>query len=118
MSQDFQAGDFLAFQIESGFGVLRLLAIDGTGGDAVYHLAGYEELFPDIESLDAAIVNGGLRISMPHAALTQRAFESTQVARMGNAPLELSMLSGYDKWKNDPARTVSDRSIRLMLGLR
>ncbi len=119
MSQNFQAGDFLIFQIESGFGLLRLLAIEEYDGAAVWHIAGYEDLFPDPETLDIALSSPEkLKIDLPHAALTTRAFEATQVARMLNVPLTEEELSAYKEWQNSPEREISDRSVRLMLGLR
>jgi hypothetical protein len=119
MSQDFQAGDYLIFQIESGYGLLRLLAIDENGNDTIWHLAAYNELFLDVETADLALENpASLSVSSPHIALTNRAFESTQVARMKNEPLTGEELELYNEWKENPERQISDRSIRLMLGLR
>ena len=119
MSQNFQAGDFLIFQIESGYGLLRLLAIEETPEDKIWHLASYNEMFLDIEMADAALENpANLTINYPHIALTTRAFEATQVARMKNESLRDDELKAYENWKNDPNREVSDRSVRLMLGLR
>ena len=119
MLQDFKPGDFLIFQLESAFALLRILAIDENGDDTVWHVAGYDEFFPDIESADAALENSGsLTIRDPHIALTNRAFESTQVARMKNVPLNGEELKGLQEWKNNPDREVSDRSVRLMLGFR
>lgn len=119
MSQDFQPGDYLIFQIESGYGLLRLLAIDGDGEDTIWHLAAFNELFLDVETADLALENpASLSVSSPHIALTNRAYESTQVARMKNEPLRDKDLELYHKWKKDPERQTSDRSIRLMLGLR
>ncbi len=119
MSQNFQAGDFLIFQIESGYGLLRLLAIEETPEDKIWHLASYNEMFLDIEMADAALENpANLTINYPHIALTTRAFEATQVARMKNEILRDDELKAYENWKNDPNREVSDRSVRLMLGLR
>lgn len=119
MSQNFQAGDFLIFQLESGYGLLRILGIEETDGESVWHLAAYNELFLDIEMADAALENPqSLTVSIPHVALTNRAFEATQVARMKNAPLTAVELKPFEDWKNDASREVSDRSIRLMLGLR
>lgn len=119
MSQDFQAGDYLIFQIESGYGLLRLLAIDETEDDAIWHLAAYNELFMDVETADLALGNpASLSVSSPHIALTTRAFESTQVARMKYEPLTEQELELYNEWKENPERQVSDRSVRLMLGLR
>lgn len=118
--QDFKAGDFLIFQIESGYGLMRILAIDETNnGDKIWHLRGYNELFLDIEFADAALQNpSNLTVSNPHFALTQRAFESTQVARMENKALTEEERKAVEEWRNNPSNEVSDRSARLMLGLR
>lgn len=118
--QDFQAGDFLIFQIESGYGLMRILAIDdATDGDKIWHLRGYNELFLDVEFADTALQNpGSLTVSNPHFAITQRAFESTQVARMVNLPLNDEEKQAVEDWRNDSDREISDRSARLMLGLR
>src|SRR5439155_12486830 len=88
MSQDLRPGDFLVFQLESGFGLLRLLAKTEDNGDTAWHLETYENLFFDVDSAEAATTNKpGLTVSHPHLALTNRAFESTQVARIANTPL-------------------------------
>jgi len=119
MSQNFQAGDFLIFQIESGYGLLRLLGIDETTSETIWHLKAYNEMFLDIEFADAALKNlNNLTVSIPHVALTNRAFESTQTARMGNQPLDKDDLQPFEAWKNTENREIFDRSIRLMLGLR
>jgi hypothetical protein len=119
MSQNFQAGDYLIFQIESGYGLLRILAIEAQDGEKVWHLAAYNELFLDIETADMALANPqALSVSVPHVALTNRAFEATQVARMTNVPLTDAELKPLEDWKQRAATEVSDRSIRLMLGLR
>jgi hypothetical protein len=119
MLQDFKPGDFLIFQLESAFALLRILAIDENGDDIVWHVAGYNEFFPDIDTADATLENPDtLTIRDPHIALTNRAFESTQVARMKNVPLNGEELKGLQEWKNNPDREVSDRSVRLMLGFR
>jgi hypothetical protein len=112
----FLPGDYLVFQLEAGFAVLRLLAVEGEGADATWHVAGYREFFPDVESAERSL--GDLTVSEPHMALTTRAFESTQVATIANTPLNESDLTAYENWKNDPDREVSNRSVRLMLGLR
>jgi hypothetical protein len=118
MSQNFQAGDFLIFQLESGYGLLRILAIDETDGEQIWHLAAYNELFPDIEFADAALENPrNLSVSVPHVALTTRAFDSTQTARMKNEPLGEAELAPLAEWR-ESGGAVTDRSIRLMLGLR
>ena len=119
MLQQFEPGDFLIFQLESGYALLRVLAIEGPESDPVWHLAAFNELFMDVDSADAAInAPGTLTIQNPHLALTNHAFESTQVAKMGNAPLSEGDLHVFSEWKNDPDRPVHDRSIRLLLGLR
>jgi hypothetical protein len=119
MSQNFQPGDFLIFQIESGYGLLRVLTIDERTDDTIWHLAAYSDLFLDVEMVDAALDYGTpLNISHEHLALTNRAFESTQVARMRNVPLASSEMDAFDKWRQDDVREVSDRSVRLLLGLR
>ncbi|CAN5438778.1 hypothetical protein BH20ACI1_BH20ACI1_22140 [soil metagenome] len=119
MSQNFQSGDFLIFQIESGYGLLRLLAIEEMPDDKIWHLASYNEMFLDIDSADAALEKvSNLTINHPHIALTTRAFEATQVARMKNEALTEIELEAFNDWKNDPNSEVSDRSVRLMLGLR
>ncbi len=119
MSQNFQAGDFLIFQIESAYGLLRILAIDETNGETVWHLAAYNEMFLDIETTDAALENSAaLTVSQSHLAITNRAFESTQVARMKNEPLTENELQSYREWLENPNRRISDVSVRLLLGLR
>ncbi len=115
----FAAGDFLVFQLEAGFALLRLLAAEGEGNDSVWHVAGYRDFFPDVDAAErASVEKENLTLSEPHMALTNRAFESTQVATIANKPLGTSELSAYEKWKSDPNRQVSNRSVRLMLGLR
>ncbi|HNU07655.1 MAG TPA: hypothetical protein PKO33_07795 [Pyrinomonadaceae bacterium] len=118
MSQDFRAGDFLIFQVESGFGLLRILAIDERESDRVWHLRGYAELFPDIESADAALDSPELlTVSLPHTALTTRAFEATPTSRMMFSELGSGEVDAIAEWRKN-GEVVTDRSIRLMLGLR
>ena len=110
----FQAGDYLIFQIESGYGLLRVLDItQNESGENIWHVAAYNELFPDVDFADAAIPNG-LTVNVPHVALTNRAFESTQVSKMENKSLNESELNAYKNWDGE----ISDRSIRLIMGLR
>ena len=119
MSQNFRAGDFLIFQIESGYGLLRILAIDETDAGKVWHLAAYNEMFLDVEMADAAIENyETLTKSYQHLALTNRAFESTQVARLKNEPLHEAELANLGEWRKNEEGEVSDMSVRLLLGLR
>ena len=119
MSQQFSPGDDLIFQLESGYGLLRLLAIEGEGPDTVWHLLAYEELFPDIESAELQLQTPeNLSIRKAHMALTARAFERTPAARLGNRPLDQEELLAYEAWRNSSERPVHDRSALLMLGLR
>ena len=119
MSQNFQPGDYLIYQIESAYGLLRILAIEKTEAETVWHLAAYDEMFLDIDSADAALENPqSLTVSKPHLALTNRAFEATQVARMKNETLSDNELNAFNEWKNNSGSEVSDRSVRLLLGLR
>ncbi len=119
MSQNFQPGDFLLFQLEAGFALLRLLAVDELEEDLIWHLAAYDDFYLDVDMAETAI-NGGtsLRVSQPHLALTTRAFESTQVAKIANIPLTEAETAPLLQWQNDENRAVSDKSVRLLLGLR
>ena len=119
MAQDFQPGDFLVYQLEAGYALLRLLDKDQTGVDTIWHVAAYEDFFPDVETAESATESPtGLAIRNPHIALTTRAFESTQVARLSNRPLTEPELDPLIQWRNDQEKVIADRSIRLMLGLR
>lgn len=118
MTQVFEPGDYLIFQLESGYGLLRVLAVEDAGTGTVWHVLAYSDLFLDVDMADAAIDSGCLTVGHPHIALTDRAFESTQVSKMQNKPLNEGDLDFYRQWQADPAREVSDRSVRLMLGLR
>ena len=115
----FQAGDYLIFQLESGFGLLRVLAVDENAGETTWHLAAYNELFLDVEFADAALAEPhNLTFSDQHLALTNRAFESTPVSKMLNRPLESNEVEKLNEWRANPQREVSDTSVRLLLGLR
>jgi hypothetical protein len=119
MPQNFDPGDFLIFQLEAGFAMLRVLAVDNNDGDTAWHVAAYSDFFPDIETAEAAATEPQrLTVSNSHIALTNRAFESTQVAKIANFPLSENELAPLVEWQRRPAREVSDRSVRLMLGLR
>src|ERR1041385_7235095 len=83
----FVPGDDLIFQLESGFGLLRVLAIEGEGPETVWHLLAYDEFFPDVESAELRLAQRDpLPIRQPHMALTNRAFERTPTARLGQPP--------------------------------
>ena len=117
MPQDFQPGDFLIFQLESGYGLLRVLDIEGDENNPIWHLSAFRDLFLDVDMADSALEHpGSLTIDIPHVALTNRAFESTQVAKMRNVPLTDEEIQRIED--PDAAPEVSDRSVRLMLGLR
>jgi hypothetical protein len=113
----FAPGDDLIFQLESGFGLLRLLAVEGEGAETVWHLLAYDEFFPDVESAEIALNQRALPVRKAHLALTNRAFERTPVARLGNRPVTDQELAPYTQWLNSE-RPVSDRSALLMLGIR
>ena len=129
MAQTFAPGDDLIFQLESGFGLLRVIAIDSPIDPAidpidqrdsatVWHLLAYEELFPDIESAERALAEpSALHVRNPHMALTDRAFERTPAARLGNRPVTDVERVAYLQW-TEGGGEVSDRSALLMLGIR
>jgi hypothetical protein len=119
MAQSFVAGDDLIFQLESGFGLLRVLAVEARAEQGtIWHLLAYEELFPDVETAEAALASpGALHVRQNHMALTDRAFERTPAARLGNRPVTEDELSAYRDWTKRGG-AVSDRSALLMLGLR
>ena len=117
MSYPFNPGDDLIFQLESGFGLLRVLAVEGEGSETIWHLLAYDDFFPDVEAAEAALAAAPLPVRKPHMALTNRAFERTPVARLGNRPVTENELVGYNDWLNGN-RDVSDRSALLMLGIR
>lgn len=119
MPHQFAPGDDLIFQLESGLGLLRILAIDGEGSETVWHLLAYDEFFPSAEAAEAALAEpGSLNIRNAHLALTDRAFERTPAARLGNRPLTEDELVAYREWEKSAERKVSDRSALLLLGIR
>ncbi len=118
MTQTFAPGDDLIFQLESGFGLLRVIAIDLCDSGTNWHLLAYEELFPDVESAERALVEpSALHVRNPHMALTERAFERTPAARLGNRPVTEAERAAYLRWTEDRG-DVSDRSALLLLGIR
>jgi hypothetical protein len=115
---DFAPGDDLVFQLESGFGLLRVLAVEGEGAQAVWHLLAYDDFFPNVESAEAALAGPkSLSVRKAHMALTNRAFERTPAARLGNRAVTDKELVEYRNWLAGD-RAVSDRSALLMLGIR
>ncbi len=118
MSHQFDSGDDLVFQLESGFGLLRVIAVEETESDMVWHLMAYEELFPSVDAAENALADPEvLHVRKAHMALTNRAFQRTPAARLGNRPVTEEECAGYQQWIEDDGR-VSDRSALLMLGLR
>ena len=118
MTLRFAPGDDLVFQVESGFGVIRVLAVEGEGRDVVWHVLVYEDFYPEVEAAEAALAGGGhLPVRAPHLPLTDHAFEKTPAARLGNRPVEEAELAAYRRWR-EAGGEVSDRSVLLMLGMR
>ena len=120
MTHSFAPGDDLIFQLESGLGLLRVIAIEGEGTQTVWHLMAYDEFFPDTESAEQALAKQpfALPIRNPHMALTDRAFERTPAARLGNRAVTDDELAAYHRWRDSDMPKVSDRSALLMLGIR
>ena len=118
MSLSFAAGDDLIFQIESGFGLLRVLDVERRGDENVWHILVYEEFYPDVESAEAALDSGQeLEVRRAHLALTDHALEKTPAARLGNRAVREDELRGYREWR-ERGGEIYDRSVLLMLGLR
>jgi hypothetical protein len=111
-------GDDLIFQLESAFGLLRVIAVDGEGADTIWHLLAYDDFFPDVESAELALSRPTpLPVREAHMALTNRAFERTPTATLVNGPVSDDVLRAYIDWLNCDVQ-VSDRSALLMLGIR
>lgn len=115
----FEPGDFLVFQIESAYGILRILAVDENAGDAVWHVRTYNDFFPDVEMAESAIdaSAASLKVADRHLAMTDRAFHGTQVAKLVNVPLNDEETSAIKEWRSNGGE-ITDRSVRLMLGIR
>ncbi|GAC1402696.1 MAG: hypothetical protein NVSMB56_17680 [Pyrinomonadaceae bacterium] len=118
MAHSFVAGDDLIFQLESGFGLLRVLAITEREGETIWHLLAYEDLYPDVESAETALAAGAkLTVRAAHLALTDHALGKTPAARLGNRPVTVDELQVYLEWQARGGE-AADRSALLMLGLR
>jgi hypothetical protein len=118
MALPFAPGDDLIFQLESGFGILRVLAVEERDGQRVWHVLVYEDFYGDVETAEAALASGReLEARLPHLALTEHAFEKTPAARLGNRPVTEKELAPYHEWTAGGGR-AHDRSVLLMLGLR
>lgn len=119
VAQAFVPGDDLVFQLESGYGLLRVLAVEPGEHQTIWHLLAYEELFPDVETAEAALAaHDSLHPRIAHMALTDRAFERTPAALLGNRPVKDEELRGYHEWLATDTREVSDRSALQMIGIR
>jgi hypothetical protein len=119
MDQRFESGDDLVFQLESGYGLLRVLAVDENDGDTIWHLSAYQELFPDVEAAETALNHpDSLHTIINHMALTSRAFERTPAAKIGSRPVTDEETALYQNWLKEEHPQISDRSVLLMLGLR
>jgi hypothetical protein len=118
MDAPFAPGDDLIFQLESGFGLLRVVAIEEHETGRVWHLMAYEEFFADPEKAEDALRNPeSLHVRRAHMALTERAFERTPAAKLGNRPVTENEQAAYQNWHEQDGQ-VSDRSALLMLGVR
>jgi hypothetical protein len=118
MALSYAPGDDLVFQLESGFGLMRVLAAEGEGRGAVWHVLVYQDFYPDVESAEAALAaTSVLDVREPHIALTEHAFEKTPAARLGNRPIVDDELEAMRRWKSEGGE-AHDRSILLMLGMR
>ena len=118
VTQTFAPGDDLIFQLESGFGLLRVIAIDRRDSETVWHLLAYEELFPDVESAERALAEpDSLHVRNSHMAITERAFERTPAARLGNRSVTDIERAAYRQWIESGGQ-AADRSALLMLGIR
>jgi hypothetical protein len=115
---EFQVGDDLLFQQESGFGLLRILAIDlDENGEITWHLLAYNEMFPDVEFAELALANPHtLTINLPHIAITNRAFERTPASKLGNRSVTSEELFAVNTWKTLANQIIEDRSAMQLMG--
>ena len=118
MALSFAPGDDLVFQMESGFGLVRVLGTEGEGPSEVWHVLVYQEFYADVETAEAALAAGApLAVREPHIALTAHAFEKTPAARLTNRPVADHELEAVRRWRREGG-AVHDRSLLLMLGMR
>lgn len=119
MSEEFIPGDILIFQIESGYGLLKVIGVDDGPQSTVWHVKAFRDLFIDVDSADAAAAAPqALTIEIPHAAMTARAFESTQVALLSKDIVTPEEVAAVEGWRSSADRVPTDRSVRLLMGLR
>ena len=118
MALSYAPGDDLVFQMESGFGLLRVLGSEGEGRASVWHILVYHEFYADVEAAESALTSGRpLAVREPHLALTEHAFEKTPAARLTNRPVTEAELEPLNRWRREGG-AVHDRSLLLMLGMR
>lgn len=114
----FTAGDNLVFQLESGFGLMRVLAVDETDGETIWHLSVFEDFYPDVETAERALADlQNLEVRRAHLALTTYALDKTPAAKLDNQPLRDEEANFRRTWEVSGA-PVANRSVLLMLGLR
>jgi hypothetical protein len=119
MALPFAPGDDLIFQLESGFGLLRVLAVEERDGQVIWHLLAYEDFYPDVETAEAALLDAApLGVRAAHLPLTDYAFSKTPAARLGNRPVVEDELTAYRAWSASGDGRPFDRSALLLLGLR
>ena len=96
-----------------------MLASDGEGANTIWHVLAYEELFPDVDAAERALTEPHLlHVRNAHMALTDRAFERTPAAKLGNRFVSDDELAAYRQWQESDEHRVSDRSVLLLLGMR
>ena len=118
MSDRFVPGDLLVFQIESGFGLMKVIGNEEAETGTIWHVKAYRDLFMDIEMADLAAASPeSLTVEISHVAMTDRAFESTQVSTLSRAEVAPDEIQAIEAWRMNGGE-VSDRSVRLLLGLR
>jgi hypothetical protein len=119
MTLSYRPGDDLIFQLESGFGLMRVLAVEGEGPATVWHVLVYEDFYADVESAEAALARSEqpIGVGRPHLPLTDRALERTPAARLGNRPVTDGELAPLNHWRESGGE-VFDRSVLQMIGVR
>ncbi len=122
MALDYAPGDDLVFQLESGFGLFRVLAAERSGAETIWHVLVYEDFYPEVEMAEAALTaaaaqTGALAVRLPHLALTDRALERTPAARLRNRAVTQDELAPVRAWREHNGE-VFDRSLLQMLGIR
>ena len=118
MTQSFAPGDDLIFQLESGFGLMRVLGSEGEGLATVWHVLVYEDFYPDVEAAEGALARAEPPgVGRPHLPLTDRALERTPAARLGNRPVTEAELAPINAWREGGGEAF-DRSVLQMIGVR